>query len=135
MTAGRMTPEMTAKVAAVREAMGNLHERHFLWMIDAAIEHFAASVKRTELEILRFDGLPDAPIFTRYGKDRGADQQAAGRRAEVPKLRASLMEYYAILECLQALKDAASLHSAEVFAASIDWRSVLRTAPPGRRGQ
>jgi hypothetical protein len=133
MSAGRVTPEMAAKVAAVREAMSKLQDKHFLWMVDAAMEHFAASVKKAELEILRFAGLPEAPIFTRYGKDRGSDHQGTTREAELPGLRASLQDYYAILECLQALKEAASLRSAEVFAASIDWTSVTGAAPRRRR--
>jgi hypothetical protein len=133
MTPGRSTPEMAAKVAAVREAMSKLQDKHFLWMVDAAMEHFAASVKKTEVEILRFAGIPDAPIFTRYGKDRGADHQGTTREAQLPGLRASLQEYYAILECLQALKEAVSLRSAEAFAASIDWTSVTGGASRRRR--
>ena len=132
MSAGRVTPEMAAKVAAVREAMSKLQDKHLLWMVDAAMDHFAASVKKTEIEILRFAGLPESPIFTRYGKDRGSDHQATTREAELPGLRTSLQEYYEILECLQALKEAACLRSAEVFAASIDWTSVTGSAPRRR---
>ena len=133
MSTERETPEMAARLAVVRSARAKLQDRHFLWIIDAAMDHFATSVKSTEAEILRFQGLPDAPIFTRYGKDRGSDQQGTTRARELPRLHAALGEYYAILEFLQAMKDAESLRSAEQFAAGFDWSQVGRG--PHRRGR
>jgi hypothetical protein len=125
---------MAAKLALVREARTKLEDKHFAWMIDAAYEHFVSSAKKTECDIVRYQGLPDAPIFTPYGKDRGPDLRGTTRERELPKLRASLNEYYAILEFLQALKDAEVVRSAEAFAAEFDWRAVVAPAPRGRGG-
>jgi hypothetical protein len=109
---------MEAKLAVVREAKKRLDDRHFKWILDAAMAHFAERVEETETTITRYTQLPELPIFSRYGKDLGPDYAGAKREAEIPKLRASLEEYYAILDFLHAMSDAEVVRSAEVFAAA-----------------
>jgi hypothetical protein len=111
-----MSPEMEAKVAAVRAARAKLQDRHVTWILSGAFEHFVSEAKETETEIVRYRTLPDLPIFTPYGKDRGSDGRGATRDGEVADRITRLNEYYAILEFLQALKDAEIVQSAEAFA-------------------
>jgi hypothetical protein len=119
MTTKQPTPDMTTKLAAVHAATAKLDDKHFVWIIDAAIEHFSSAAKKTEVEIIRYKLQPELPIFTRYGKDRGRDLQGTTRERELPRVRASLDEQYAILEFLQALKDVEVLRNAEAFAAGL----------------
>ena len=110
---------MEAKLAVVREAKSKLDAKHFKWILDAAMAYFAARVEETETTIARYTALPDLPMYSRYGKDQGPDFKGATRQAEVSTLRASLDEYYAILDFLQAMSDAEVVRSAEVFAAEL----------------
>jgi hypothetical protein len=119
MAEKKTTPEVATKLAIVRHQMGNLEDKHYNWMIEAALEYFANGAQDSESQILRFERFPTLPIYTRYGKARGYGLEDEKREAEVAKLRASLDEYYAILAFLQALKDAATIMSAETFAAEM----------------
>jgi hypothetical protein len=116
MTEPRVSPQMTAKLAAIKEAKDKLDQKHFKWIVDAAIEHFAEDVAETEETIVRYTTLPELPIYSRFGKSRGDDYQGAKREKEVSKLRAHVTECYAILDFLQALSDAEVIHSAEALA-------------------
>ncbi len=118
MTEPRLTPAMTAKLAAIKQAKDKLAERHFKWILDAAIEHFAVDVADTEATIVRYVALPELPIYSRFGKSQGDDYQGAKREMEVSKLRAHVTECYAILDFLQALSDAEVIRSAEALAAA-----------------
>jgi hypothetical protein len=116
MTHRGVSPEMEAKLAVVREANSRLEEKHVKWIIDAAIAHFADAVEKLEVTIARYDCLPELPMYSRYGRQRGSYSEPANRQAEIPKLRASLNDYYAILTFLDALGDAEIVRNAEVFA-------------------
>jgi hypothetical protein len=129
MSVKRTTPEMAAKLAAVRAARANLQDRHVIWILNGAFEHFVSEAEDMEAEIVRYRALPELPIFTRYGKDRGPDGRGATREAEVTDLVARLGQYYAILEFLQALKDAELVRSAEAFAEEL----FGTRAPAGQR--
>jgi hypothetical protein len=106
---------MAARLEAVRAAKAKLQDKHFVWIIDAALEHYVGEAKRVESEIVRYQTLTDLPLFSKFGRI-GTLASPATRESELPRLRGYLSEYYAILEFLQALKDAEVIRSAEVFA-------------------
>ncbi len=74
---------MAAKLARVRDAMKRLNDRHFKWVVEAALEHFVKDVERIEATILRYERFPDLPIFTRYGKARDSILEPDKRAREV----------------------------------------------------
>jgi len=115
MTTRRPSPEMAARLEAVRAAKAKLENKHFIWIIDAALEHYVGEAKKVETEIVRYQTLSDLPLFSKFGRI-GPIAAPATRETELPKLRGYLGEYYAILEFLQALKDAEVIRSAEIFA-------------------
>ena len=115
MTGRKPSPEMAARLEAVRAAKAKLQDRHFIWIIDAALEHYVGEAKRVENEILRYQALPELPLFSKFGRI-GPVTAPATRETELPRLHVYLSEYYAVLEFLQALKDAEVIRSAEVFA-------------------
>jgi hypothetical protein len=131
MTEPRTTPEMSEKLAAVRDASTKLRENHVIWILDAAIEHFAKQVEETELDILRYEHLPEAAIYTIYGRAREAGTPTR-RDQELPRLRGRLAEYTAILDFLDALKNAESLRSVESFAAAFRASGGFFGAEPPR---
>ncbi|MGO8992055.1 MAG: hypothetical protein ACLQVI_01915 [Polyangiaceae bacterium] len=133
MTEPRLTPKMTAKLDAIKQAQAKLDERHLKWIVDAAIEHFSDDVAETEATIVRYTALPELPIYSRFGKDRGDDYQGAKREKEIPKLRAHVDECYAILDFLQALSDAEVIRSAEAFAAAFRASGGSFGGAPGGR--
>lgn len=96
---------------AVREAALQLEERHFVWMVDAAIAHFAASRTRCQDAIVRLERFPDAERFNKYGEDR--ERTPAEQIAQQLE---SLAAYEAILRFLGALHRAISTMSARKFA-------------------
>ena len=118
MTPPRVSPEMQAKLDAVQIAKAKLDERHFKWIVDAAMRHFVDSAAESEAKIARYTVLPDLPIYTQFGRDLGEDYKGATRDKDIPKLRAHVDECYAILAFLQAVSDAESHASAEAFGAA-----------------
>jgi hypothetical protein len=106
---------MAARLEAVRAAKAKLQDKHFVWIIDAALEHYVGEAKKVESEIVRYQTLTGLPLFSKFGRI-GTLASPATRESELPRLRGYLSEYYAILEFLQALKDAEVIRSAEVFA-------------------
>ena len=119
MTTRRPSPEMAARLDAVRAAKAKLQDKHYGWIIDAALEHYVREAKRVETEIVRYQTLADLPLFSKFGRI-GPVAAPATRESELPRLRGYLSEYYAILEFLQALKDAEVIRSAEVFAEDME---------------
>ena len=139
MTPPRVSPQMQAKLNAVQEAKAKLDERHFKWIVDAAMRYFVDSAAESELKIARYTALPDLPIYTQFGKDPGDDYKGAKREQEIPKLRAHVEECYAILAFLQAVSDAEAHASAEAFGAAFRasggyFGADLPKSPPRRGG-
>lgn len=127
---GPVSTELAGRMGAVREAFAKIRDNHLAWILNAATAHFAKEVEDTEAEIVRYERLPDAPIYTTYGRAReGAAPRT--RAEELPRLRARLEEYHAILEFLEALRAAENVRSAEVLAA--DLRDSGFFAPRPRR--
>jgi hypothetical protein len=129
----RSWAEAQVRLGRVHEAAAKLQDRHVTWILDAAVEYFVERAHETENEILRNQALPAYPVFTRYGKDRGRDGGGATREGELPKSRARLGEYYAVLEFLHALKDAEVLRSAEAFARGLVTSGFFAEARAARR--
>ena len=139
MNPPRVTPQMQAKLDAVHAAKAKLDERHFKWIVDAAMRSFADSAAESEAKIARYTVLPDLPIYHQFGKDLGEDYKGAKREAEIPKLRAHVEECYAILDFLQAVSDAEAHASAEAFGAAFRasggfFGADQPKAPPRRGG-
>ena len=99
----------------MRAAKAKLQDKHFIWMIHAALEHYVGEAKKVESEIVRYQTLTDLSAVLEIRADPDVASPAT-RESELPRLRGYLSEYYAILEFLQALKDAEVIRSAEVFA-------------------
>jgi hypothetical protein len=123
---------MAARLEAVRAAKAKLQDKHFIWIIDAALEHYVGEAKKVETEIVRYQTLTGLPLFSKFGRI-GPVTSPATRKSELPRLHGYLSEYYAILEFLQALKDAEVIRSAEVFAEEMGGSFGLGgRAPRGR---
>jgi hypothetical protein len=80
---GPVSAEFTERMGAVREAFAKIRDNHLAWILNAATAHFAKEVEDTEAEIVRYERLPDAPIYTTYGRARegGAPRTRAGAAA------------------------------------------------------
>lgn len=127
----RVSPELAERLAAVRAAMAKLRDNHVGWILDGAIEHFAKQVEETEVDIVRYTQLPEQPIYTAYGRSREGGTPKT-REGELPRMRARLAEYTAILDFLDALKSAENLRSIEGFVRGLrDSGFFGRSAPEG----
>ncbi len=85
MTTKRPSPEMAARLEAVRAAKAKLQDKHFVWIIDAALEHYVAEAKKVETEIVRYQTLSDLPLFSKFGRI-GPVTAPATRESELPRL-------------------------------------------------
>jgi hypothetical protein len=95
---------------AVREAGAKLEDKHFVWMVDAVLAHFAKLRAQMHDDIVRLERFPDAGRFHVYGEAEGtpADHLARAKRF--------LGEYEDVMAFAVALKRVASEMNARRFA-------------------
>jgi hypothetical protein len=81
MTTRRPSPELEARLAAVRAAKARIQDKHLMWIIDAALEHYVSEAKRVETEIVRYQTLADLPLFSSSGASVRSRPLRRGRRS------------------------------------------------------
>ena len=95
----------------------DLPTHHYVWLFDAASEHFEAEITRLELEIIRHDAFRESPIAQAR---QGPTQD---RKARIKECYARIEEYRAILDfsraCAEKLKDKSAKEFAEGFWAHL----------------
>jgi hypothetical protein len=96
-------------LAAARAAAVPLQDRHYQWIVDAALRHFDDAIAKSEREVVRHERFRDeAP--------RGWSTFDESRDERIAALREALVEHRKILAFLQVLSRAVTIASAEGFA-------------------
>jgi hypothetical protein len=104
--------ELKERWHRVRVAAARLQDRHYHWIVDAALRHFQKRVAEEEQAIIRHERFRDE-------EPEGYLSLVKPREQEIAELRASVAEHRAIIAFLRAVHDALALASAEQFAADL----------------
>ena len=105
--------EVLSAIEAVKAAALCIEERHYKWMIDAAIKHFEAEVDRLEIDITRHRAMFHVPHFDGPGSIKLDRDEAINRKLQY------IQQYIPIITFLRALSNLVMTVSAINFAEQV----------------
>lgn len=107
-------------IAKVHNAASYLENKHFDWIVNAALDHFNKEIKDLELSIIRHQIFKDEVYYAYQTLD-------TTREEEIERAHHFIEEYGKVVNFLRALSNLLRDHSARQFAREIlQWKKTTK---------